>query len=71
MIAFTGTWTYQFTQDHVDRIKAMIAGKSEVQAKVMVLTSPGVQTASMTLKNSTTLPTDTSNIHAVVLVVGA
>lgn len=65
-----GTWTYQFTKDRVDSIKAMIAGKSEVQAKVMVLTSPGVQTASMTLRNSTTLPTDTSNIHAVVLGVG-
>jgi hypothetical protein len=66
-----GTWAYQFTEDQVQSLKAMIAGKSEAQAKAMIFTSHGVQGASMTLRNGMTLPTDISSIHVVVLVVGS
>jgi len=62
-----GSWTYQFNQEQLQRIKTMIVGKSEAQAKAVVLHIPGVHAVSFTFKNGTTIPTDIRDIHLIFL----
>ncbi|EFH90361.1 hypothetical protein [Ktedonobacter racemifer] len=50
----TGTWVYQFSQAEQERIRASIAGKSQAQAKSLLLARPGVQ--SVSFSNDATLP---------------
>ncbi|GHO75353.1 hypothetical protein KSD_31240 [Ktedonobacter sp. SOSP1-85] len=50
----TQTWVYQFSQAEQERIRASIAGKSQAQAKSLILAHPGVQ--SVSFSNDATLP---------------
>ncbi len=62
-----GLWTYQFGEAQQQAIKAMIAGKSQAQAKAILLHLTGVQSVSVSLTNGTTLPTDVERIHLLLL----
>jgi hypothetical protein len=70
-VKIAGIWAYQFTQKQQDHIKVLLAGKNKVQAAAVLLHVPGVQSASIAIKNSgTMLPTDSKNIHLVFLMMG-
>jgi len=60
-------WAYPFTQEQQTSIKAMIAGMSKDRATATLLRMAGVQSVAITLKNSTTLPTDRQQIHLLFL----
>ncbi len=62
-----GTWAYQFSQEQLEHLKTMIVGKSETQAKAIILQVPGTRTVSLTFKNTTSISTDTKNIHCVLI----
>jgi len=62
-ITSVSLWAYPFTQEQQDSIKAMIAGASMDKAKATLLHMTGVQSVSITLKNSTTIPRDVQHIH--------
>jgi len=63
----TGTWGYQFSQNELQHLKAIMAGKTGAQAKAVLLHVVGVQSVSITLNNTTTVPTDTRNIQVVLV----
>jgi len=63
----TGTWGYQFSQNELGHLKTMMAGKSETQARAVLLQVVGVQSVSITLKHTTTVPTDTRTIQMVLV----
>jgi hypothetical protein len=70
-VKITGTWTYRFPQHQQEHIKALLAGKNKAQATALLLHIPGVQSASITIKNNAmTLPTDSADIHLVFLMMG-
>lgn len=50
----TSRWVYQFSQAQQEQMKATIAGKSQAQAKILLLSRPGVQ--SVSFSGNTTLP---------------
>ncbi|GHO77146.1 hypothetical protein KSD_49170 [Ktedonobacter sp. SOSP1-85] len=50
----TETWVYQFSQAEQERVRASIAGKSQAQAKSLLLARPGIQ--SVSFSNDATLP---------------
>ncbi len=60
-------WAYPFTQEQQSSIKAMIAGMSKDRATATLLRIAGVQSVAITLKNSTTLPSDAQQIHLLFL----
>jgi VCBS repeat-containing protein len=62
-----GAWVYQFTQEQLQRIKAMILGKSKHEAIALLLSTAGIQTVAVTFKNGNTIPVDPEKIHVVVL----
>lgn len=63
----TEIWEYQFISAQIQSIKATLEGKSERQAKLILLKTPGVYMASISVKNGTSMPVDTNNIHVAVL----
>ncbi len=60
-------WAYPFTQEQQDTIKTMVAGMSKNRATAILLHMTGVQSVSITLKNGTTIPTDTRHISILFL----
>ncbi len=58
---------YAFTQDQQDTFKVMIAGMSKDKATATLLHMTGVQSVSITLKNSTTVPSSIQDIHLLFL----
>ncbi len=60
-------WTYPFTQEQQQAIEAMIAGTSKDRATATLLHLTGVQRVSISLKNSTAIPTDVQHIHLLFL----
>ena len=59
-----GMLVAQIRQEQQQHLKAMIAGKSKVQAIALLLGTPGIKTVSVTLSNNgTVLPADVSQIH--------
>ena len=60
-----GIWAYHFSQAQLQQIKRMIAGKSEKEAKAIVLHIPGVQTVSFSIRNGTAIPADVQQIHLI------
>ncbi|GHO54180.1 baseplate J/gp47 family protein [Ktedonobacter robiniae] len=50
----TETWVYQFSQAEQERVRASIAGKSQAQAKSLLLAHSGIQ--SVSFSNDATLP---------------
>lgn len=65
----TGQWAYQFTQEQAQQLITQLAGKSKAQATRIVAQQHGVQAVTITItgKDTTTLPTNTQNIHLIVL----
>ena len=59
----SSTWVYQFSQAQQDQMKLTIRGKSKDEAIALLLRMPGVQTASISTHNGTTIPTDMQRIH--------
>lgn len=66
-ITVAGTWAYQFTQAECEHIKALVAGTSKAQAITTVLHVPGVESASVSIENETTLPSDTQHIQVAIV----
>ncbi len=60
-------WAYPFTQEQQNSIKVMIVGMSKDKATKTLLHMTGVQSVSITLKNSTTLPTNAQQISILFL----
>ena len=60
-------WAYPFTQEQQSSIKAMIAGMSKDKATATLLRMAGAQSVTITLKNSTMLPSDAQQIHVLFL----
>lgn len=58
----TSMWGYQFSQAEQERIKASIAGKSQAQAKSLLLARTGVE--SVSFSNAADLP-DAQHIRLV------
>lgn len=54
----TANYSYQFTQEQQQQIKAKIAGKSKAQATSILLQTPGVQTVSLSISQGDQLPTE-------------
>ncbi len=63
----TGLWLYQLRQQQLEQFKSMIAGKSDVQAKAILLNATGVCTVSLSIKSGTMVPTDKSRISFVIV----
>ena len=64
-VTCTGTWVYQFDQDHLQRLKNLIAGKSKGEATWLLLRQRGVRKAM--LDDVSTLPTDIARISLIVV----
>ncbi len=65
----TANYSYQFTQEQQQQIKARIAGKSKAQATSILLQTPGVQTVSCSIsQGSDQLPTNVNSIQLTFLV---
>ncbi|GHO76591.1 hypothetical protein KSD_43620 [Ktedonobacter sp. SOSP1-85] len=60
----TQTWVYQFSQSEQERIRDSIAGKSQAQAKSLLLARTGIQ--SVSFSNDATLP-DVNHIRLLFL----
>ncbi len=57
------TWTYQFSQAQQAQIKLALRGESKEEATTLLLHMPGVQTVSISTRNSDAIPTDVQHIH--------
>lgn len=66
-ITSASLWAYPFSQEQQDTIKARIAGMSKDGATATVLHLVGVQSVSITCKNTTTIPKDVQQIHLLFL----
>ncbi|QBD82249.1 hypothetical protein EPA93_42235 [Ktedonosporobacter rubrisoli] len=64
-VGATDTWAYQFTQADQEHIKQLIVGERKQDATNRLLHIPGIQSVSLEVKNSSTLPTDVHAIHLV------
>ena len=63
----TGLWLYQLRQQQLEQFKYMIAGKSDTQAKAILLTATGVCAVSLSITSGTMVPTDKSRISFVIV----
>ena len=61
-----GIWFYQFSDTAKQNLAKLIAGKSEADAKRLLLQQPGVSDVQITIASGTTLPTDPTNISIVI-----
>jgi hypothetical protein len=64
-----GTYDYQLSQDQLQQIKTLVAGKSKVQATAAVLRVPGVQSVEIN-SNQGNLPSDSTHIQVVQILMG-
>ncbi len=63
-----GTWIYQFSQQELQRIKQLLAGKTPTQAAHILLGLPGIQRAAIAgIGESRSLPKDSSCIQVHIL----
>ena len=67
VITSVSLWAYPFTQEQQSSIKTMIAGMSRHNATATLLHMAGVQSVAVTLKNSTTVPSEVQQIHLLFL----
>ena len=59
-----GTWMYQFSQQQLQRIKQLVAGKTAPQAVRILLGLPGIQRANIEgIGEGRSLPKDSSRIQ--------
>jgi len=65
----TGVCTYQFTQEQVQHLKRLMAGKSKAEATRLLLEQTGVRTVSLEVKGreTETLPTEIGRIAVLVI----
>jgi hypothetical protein len=61
-----GVWFYLFNDAAKKNLAKLIAGKSEVDAKTLLLHQPGVSDVQIAVASGTTLPTDPANISVVI-----
>lgn len=61
----TGTWSYQFSEEQVQHLKASVAGTNVAEAKTLLLHTRGVQMVSISLSHGETVPSETSKIAVV------
>ncbi len=66
-ISCVSFWAYPFGPEQQQEIKAMIAGKDKGRATTTLLHLAGVQSVSISLNNSTSIPTDAQHIHFIFL----
>ncbi len=62
-----GTWTYQINESERAAITERIAGKTKAQATRLLLSTPGVESASIEEERSDQLPADPSRIQLVMV----
>lgn len=62
-----GVWLYRLHQQQLEQFKSMIAGKSTVQAKAILLSSLGVNAVSLSIKNGTIVPADKNRISFIIM----
>ncbi len=62
-----GVWFYRLRRQQLEQFKSMIAGKSIVQAKAVLLHTVGVNAVSLSIKNGTAVPADKNRISFVVV----
>jgi hypothetical protein len=63
-----GIWSYQFSQDELQRIKRLVAGKTPRQARRALLRVPGIQRVSIDdIGENQGLPKDIASIHLLLL----
>ncbi|HLH61046.1 MAG TPA: hypothetical protein VKV20_05125 [Ktedonobacteraceae bacterium] len=65
-VSAEGIWVYQFSDATKQNLAKLIAGKSEAEAKTLLLQQPGVSDVQITLSSGNTLPTDPANITIVI-----
>jgi hypothetical protein len=58
-----GGWVYQFTETQLHDMTTRIAGKSEAEAKQLLLQMPGVYSVSITLEHTAMVPTAPQRIQ--------
>ncbi len=63
-----GTWVYALSQEAQQQMKQRIAGKPKQEALTLLLSWPGIQSASIAWNENTKLPNDMNAIHLVILV---
>lgn len=63
-----GTWSYQFSQDELQQIKRLVAGKTPRQAQLTLLRVPGIEKMIITgIGENQRLPKDIASIHLLLL----
>jgi VCBS repeat-containing protein len=62
-----GTWVYAVTNAEQQHMQSLIEGKTKQDALHMLLSLPGIERASISWADNTTLPKDTRNIHIVLI----
>ncbi len=68
LVQITGTWVYQITPDMQQHLIKLIAGKTQQQALALLLTSPGIQGAQISMKGGNrTLPTNPGSITMIIV----
>jgi hypothetical protein len=71
-VSLSGVWLYNFSQRELTHIKHMIAGMSKEKAQALLQQEPGVQQVTISLSRldlRDQLPTDTSHIHILLIIV--
>jgi len=67
VISCQGIWIYELSATAQQRIKRAIAGKTKQDALRLLLSLPGIERAFIAWGDDTKLPTDTHNIHVVLM----
>jgi hypothetical protein len=71
-VSLTGTWVYSFSPRELTHLKNEIAGMSKEKAEAFLQRKPGVQQVTVSLSRfdlKDQLPTDSSHIHILLIVV--
>jgi hypothetical protein len=68
-VSIAGIYDYQLSQDQLQQIKTLVAGKSKAQATAAVLRVPGVQSVEIN-SNQGNLPSDSAHIQVVQILMG-
>jgi hypothetical protein len=69
LVKAKGIWVYQFTEADIHHLSALVAGKSQVQAQILLMQQVGIRTVSITLAGGdrATFPSDPQYVRIVVL----
>ena len=68
VVQLTGTWVYQLSPGIRQQLLSRIAGKTQQQARALVLAQPGIAGVQINVSGGNrTLPQDIRNIHLVIV----